>query len=255
MWNIGYTKFDAGRAGARQDWLDQAVDIDGPFVTHFATLARELGMAIAITYLSRGPTLPYNTLSLFDRHGNLSFTYSKVHTCCYEIPEAVCTPGNGFFVRPLDTKAGTVNVGAMICYDREFPESARILMLQGAELILTPNACTLAEYDNIRIHQFRSRAFENMVAAAMTNYAGPVHDGRSIACGPDGSVIVLADDSEAVIMAEFDLAKIRQWRADKWWGDAFRRPALYGSLVDAPNAEPFVRKDLFGVPLDTRRAG
>src|SRR4051794_38026705 len=58
----------------------------------------------------------------------------------------------------------------MICYDREFPESARVLMLGGAELILTPNACGL---DADRLGQFRARAYENMVGVAMANYATP----------------------------------------------------------------------------------
>lgn len=56
----------------------------------------------------------------------------------------------------------------MICYDREFPESARILMLKGAEIILVPNACDMKPG---RINQLSTRAFENMVGLAMTNYS------------------------------------------------------------------------------------
>ncbi len=140
----------------------------------------------------------------------------------------------------------------MICYDREFPESARLLMLKGAELILTPNACSLAEFDRIRIHQFRSRAFENMVAAAMTNYAAPQHDGQSFACNPDGSVVVMAGKTEEVCMASFDLDWIRTWRRTKFWGDGFRRPSVYTPLADTVVREPFIRTDLFGEPLTHR---
>src|SRR5262245_58338923 len=57
--------------------------------------------------------------------------------------EWTLTPGDDFYVCTLDTEQGELKVGAMICYDREFPESARILMLKGAELILTPNACDM----------------------------------------------------------------------------------------------------------------
>lgn len=67
----------------------------------------------------------------------------------------------------LDTALGQVQVGGMICYDREFPESARILMLKGAELILVPNACPM---ELNRLSQLRARAFENMVAIATCNY-------------------------------------------------------------------------------------
>lgn len=55
----------------------------------------------------------------------------------------------------------------MICYDREFPESARVLMLKGAELILVPNACPI---DPARFHQLAARAYENMTGVAMANY-------------------------------------------------------------------------------------
>ena len=69
----------------------------------------------------------------------------------------------------------------MICFDREFPESARILMLKGAEIILTPNAC---ELEANRIGQFRARAMENMVGVAMANYAAPQENGHSVAFSP-----------------------------------------------------------------------
>jgi N-carbamoylputrescine amidase len=82
-------------------------------------------------------------VSLIDRHGRIAFTYAKVHTCDFDLPERALTPGEDFHVAALDTAAGEVVVGAMICYDREFPESARVLMLKGVELILVPNACRL----------------------------------------------------------------------------------------------------------------
>lgn len=65
-----------------------------------------------------------------------------MHTCDFD-KEAALTPGDDFYVAALDTPHGPLNVGALICYDREFPESARLLMLKGAEVILTPNACEL----------------------------------------------------------------------------------------------------------------
>lgn len=253
MWNIGYLGYGPDEAGADTAWTDRAIGEDDPFVKHFRGLARELDMAIALTYLARLTGLPGNAVALIDRHGEIRFTYSKVHTCCYEVPEVACEPGGTFHVCDLDTRAGPVKVGAMICYDREFPESARLLMLQGAELILTPNACSLTEYDSIRIHQFRARAFENMVAAAMTNYPAPDHDGHSIACGPDGAVIAEAGADEGMTVATFDLDAIRDWRATRYWGDAFRRPSVYAPLCDPAVAAPFVRTDLSGADLSRRR--
>ncbi len=253
MWNIGYQCYDTALEGARDSWMDQSIDRDSDFIQRHQHLARELDMALAVTYLETWSGHPRNSLSLIDRHGDILFTYAKVHTCCYEHPEVVCTPGTEFHTAELDTSAGPVRVGAMICYDREFPESARLLMIEGAELILTPNACSLTEFDRIRMHQFRSRAFENMVATAMANYAAPDHDGHSLACNADGSVVAMAGEAEEVCMASFDLDWIRTWRRTKMWGDTFRRPSMYTPLADAAVTEPFIRTDLFGEPLTHRQ--
>ena len=253
MWNIGYQCYDGTVEGAWDAWIDKSIDRDSDFIRHHRNLARELDMALAVTYLETWPGRPRNSVSLIDRHGDVLFTYGKVHTCCYEHPEVVCTPGTDFYTAELDTRVGPARVGAMICYDREFPESARLLMIKGAELILTPNACSLTEFDRIRIHQFRGRAFENMVAAAMTNYAAPQHDGHSLACNPDGSVVVMAGETEDVCMASFDLDWIRAWRQTRMWGDAFRRPSVYVPLTDTVVTEPFIRTDLFGDPLTHRQ--
>ena len=99
---------------------------------------------------------------LFDRYGERRLVYAKVHTCDFGA-ERNLTPGDDFYVTDLDTACGIVKVGAMICYDREFPESARILMLKGAELILVPNACPM---EINRLAQLRGRAYENMTAIA-----------------------------------------------------------------------------------------
>ena len=160
----------AAEPAQRAAWLAHATTLDGPFVSHFRELARELGLGVVITYLEDWPDAPRNTATLIDRHGDPVLTYAKVHTCDFGM-EAALTPGDGFRVADLDTRAGTVRVGLMICYDREFPESARVLMLGGAELILTPNACGL---DADRLGSVpRPRRTTNMVGVAMANYATP----------------------------------------------------------------------------------
>ena len=127
-------------------------------------------MAIAVTYLERQDQAPRNTVTVFDRFGREALTYAKVHTCDFG-DEKKLGRGDRFPVAQLDTAAGPVQVGAMICYDREFPESARLLMLAGAEIILVPNACPM---ELNRLTQLRARAFENMVGVATANYAwGP----------------------------------------------------------------------------------
>ena len=118
--------------------------------------------AIGITLLEQFADAPRNSMVLFDRFGRKVLTYAKVHTCDFDA-ERYLTPGDDFPVAALDTACGEVKVGGMICYDREFPESARILMLNGAELILVPNACPM---EINRLAQLRSRAYENMLAIA-----------------------------------------------------------------------------------------
>src|SRR3972149_3575548 len=67
MWNVGYTFFDRAEPGAHERWAAQAVGADDPFVTHFRALARELNLALALTYLERWPGSPRNSVSLIDR--------------------------------------------------------------------------------------------------------------------------------------------------------------------------------------------
>jgi predicted amidohydrolase len=249
MWNIGYSFFEPSQQGAREIWEAQAISQNDDFVMFFRELARGLKMAIALTYLELWPGAPRNSVSIIDRHGEIAMTYAKVHTCDFDpTSEANCTPGDDFYVCALDTNEGDVKIGAMICYDREFPESARILMLKGAELILTPNACTLGMH---RIGQFRARAYENMVGVAMTNYAAPQNNGHSVAF--DGvafdengnavnDLIVEAGEREGIYIAEFDLDRIRTYRERETWGNAFRKPRCYGSLTSLKVEEPFIRK-------------
>ena len=249
MWSVGMTFFDAQQEGARERWQALAVGPDDPFITHFRDLARELNMAIALTYLEKWEGAPRNSVSLIDRRGRILLTYAKVHTCEFDV-EAALTPGDDFPVCELDTEQGPLKVGFMICYDREFPESARLLMLKGAELILTPNACTLDEH---RVGQFRARAFENMTGVAMTNYASPQNNGRSVAFDavaypvPDGeardTLVVEAGEAEGVYLASFDLESLRSYRERETWGNAYRRPRLYKALAAEEVRPPFVRRD------------
>jgi len=233
-------------------WQAQAITADSPFVTHFRQLARELNLAIALTYLEKWNGPPRNSMSLIDRHGEIVMTYAKVHTCDFDEPEASLTPGEDFTVCTLDTEGGPVQIGAMICYDREFPESARILMLKGAEIILNPNACDM---EINRLSQCRARAYENMVGFAMTNYAGPrfghsiAFDGIAFAEGGSRDMLIVeAGEEEGIFLAPFDLEKLRDYRLRETWGNAFRRPHRYGLLTSLAVQAPFVRVDADGRP-------
>jgi predicted amidohydrolase len=203
-------------------------------------------MAIGVTYLQKWDGAPRNTLTVFDRHGKEVLTYAKVHTCDFANFEAATTPGEDWYVADLDTKNDTVKLGAMICYDREFPESARILMLKGAEVVLTPNACLL---DDVRLAQFGTRALENSMVMAMTNYPDPGYGGRSVVYMIDGKPLVEGTSEEGIFTATVEMGWIREARKKTIWGNAFRRPHRY-QLLTAPEKDPvFERKNAFGEPF------
>lgn len=247
MWSCGYDIYSR----TAYEWMKDAIPADSAFVESFRHLARELNMAIGITLLEKYKDGVRNTLLLFDRHGEKKLTYAKVHTCDFSV-ERNLTPGEAFYVTDLDTAQGNVKVGAMICYDREFPESARILMLKGAELILVPNACPM---EINRLCQLRARAYENMLAVATCNYPENVPDcnGRStvfdgVAYLPDEEdsrdmCILDAGVEEGIYIAELDLEQLREYRKNEVHGNAYRHPLKYGLLIETGVDEPFIRED------------
>ncbi len=245
MWSNGYRIY--GRPA--EEWKAEAISAESEFVRAFGRLAGELDMAVGVTLLEAWEGGPRNTLLLFDRFGERKLTYAKVHTCDFDV-ERNLTPGEDFYVTDLDTARGPVRVGAMICYDREFPESARLLMLKGAELILTPNACPM---ELNRLSQLRARAFENMLAVATCNYPDSVPDcngGSSVfdgvaylpeAEGSRDTCLLQAGGEEGVCVAGLDLDMLRAYRGREVHGNAYRRPKKYALLTDTRIDEPFIR--------------
>ncbi len=254
-WETGEPQVDERHGPAIELFRQQATPVDGPFVGRFQALARELDMAIAITFLEATPNGPRNSVSLINRHGEVLFTYAKVHTCAFDLPEAALVAGEAFRVATLDFARGHVNLGAMICYDREYPESARVLAMQGAEIILTPNACGL---DRWRLEQFSTRAIENMVGVAMANYPIPQNNGQSCAFHPilfspgdeeaRDNLVVRMGEGESIELATFDIDALRDYRRRETLGGAFRRPSAYGPLVGTEVCEPFLRVGPTGDP-------
>jgi N-carbamoylputrescine amidase len=244
MFSVGYqTTIDFDNRDDVARWTAKARQRDGEYISHFQDLAKELEIAIAITYLERYGDELRNATSLIDRHGRMQITYAKVHTCTFFPMEANLRPGDAFYVEELDTRLGAVKVGVMTCYDREFPESARTLMLKGAELILTPNACGL---DKLRINQFQIRAWENAVAVAMANYAEGQGNGKSCAFTADGSEIVIGDDQPGIVFADIDMKHLREVRGRTFWGNAWRRTGAYEGLLSPTVKAPFHRIDALG---------
>lgn len=246
IWNTGYVISED-----MDTLLSDAIDEESNFVQSFGALAKELCMAIGITFLERTETLPKNSLIIFDRSGKKALHYSKVHTCDFG-DEARLSQGDDFYVCELDIGSDTIKVGSMICYDREFPESARILMLKGAEIILVPNACPM---EINRLSQLRARAYENMLGIATCNYPGgkpdcnghsSAFDGIAYKEGVTGSCdtcILEAGEDEGIYIAEFDMEGIRDYRQREVHGNAYRRPWKYSLILSQEKNEPFKRDD------------
>lgn len=170
MWSSGYAPpfdgaFDDPTNPAfereRKEWLEDAVTIESDYVSMIKDTAERYKIGVCATFLSKNGDKFQNTAVIIDRNGNILLNYAKVHTCDFSL-EKLLQHGDEFKVCEFDG----IQMGVMICYDREFPESARILMLKGAEIILVPNACDM---NALRINQLSTRAFENMLGVAMAN--------------------------------------------------------------------------------------
>ncbi len=246
MWSNGYNIYHQ----PVDKWKKEAISANSMFIQQFKESAKELNMAIGITFLEEYENNPRNSIALIDRMGECKFIYAKVHTCDFDV-ERNLTPGDDFFVTDLNTANGIIKVGAMICFDREFPESARILMLKGAELILVPNACPM---EINRLSQLRARAYENMVAIATCNYPETVPDCNGGSSVFDGvayveelsdsrdTCILLADKNEGIQLAELNVEQLRNYRQNEVHGNAYRHPKKYTLLTETKIEYPFIRK-------------
>ena len=156
-------------------WCGAALTAGSEPLRRFRALAQELSIGIVITGFTAGKKHPRNSAFVIGRDGEILMQYNKVHTCDFSL-EQYLESGERFSVCHFDG----VCLGVMICYDREYPESARELMLQGAELILVPNDCDVMEP---RLMELSVRAMENMAGVAMANPPGP-GAGRSCAYSP-----------------------------------------------------------------------
>ena len=210
-------------------WCNSAVTEEEEHVLQIRKLAKELQIGVVITAFTKGEKYPQNTAFIIDRNGDIILKYSKVHTCDFDW-ERYLESGQEFKVCKFDG----VNIGVMICYDREYPESARELMLQGAEIIFNPNCCGGMEP---RLKELSVRAMENMVGVAMANPPAPGM-GRSAAFNPmvwdengevlENTIIVAEEFFEGIVYAEFDIDVIRKYRENEDLGK-FRKPRAYKS--------------------------
>jgi deaminated glutathione amidase len=221
MFSNGYARFDPDDPAARARWCANAHSLDGDYVASFCEAAQRYRIHVVATFLEKAAPKPFNAALLIDPGGCPLLCHRKVRICDFDSPELACGGGTAFEARDIETSAGPVKVGLMICMDREYPESARALSRQGAEILVVPNCCDLATdaaSGDVRIAQMRGRAFETVTGIAVANYPAPRCDGHSFAVDPFGRIIALADTAPALVLATFDLAAIRKVRRE----DRFR---------------------------------
>ena len=226
-----------------KEWSKLALKDNSKYVKSFCDIAMKLNIGIVITGYTKGKNRPRNTAFVIDKKGNIIMKYSKVHTCDFA-SEKMLESGDNFYVCEFDG----IKIGIMICYDREYPESARVLMLKGAEIILVPNDCGTMP---ARVQTLSTRAYENMTGVVMANVPGE-NVGCSCAFSPivwdkDGNpidnTIVLADDmNEDIYIAEYDIAELRNYRSREMMGNTFRKIKAYSKLLNDNIQEPFIRE-------------
>jgi len=224
------------------EWNALAMDENNQYIQEFCNIAKKLNIGIVITGYTKGINRPQNSAFVISKNGEILMKYSKVHTCDFA-NERMLECGDEFKVCDFDG----IKLGIMICYDREYPESARILMLKGAELILLPNDC---EAMSPRVQALSTRAYENMVGVVMAN---PPRKNAGCSCAfspinwdengvPIDNTIVLADDkTEDIFIAVYDIEKLRDYRSHEMMGNTFRKVKAYAELLNAEIKEPFKR--------------
>ena len=223
--------------------IDNDSAIDDGDLTPLCKQARNLGIGLVATAVTKGKYNPQNSAFVIGKHGEILIKYSKVHTCDFA-DEKVLEPGTEFKVCSFDG----VKIGIMICYDREYPESARILMLKGAEIILVPNDCVSMRP---RLQALSTRAYENMCGVAMANPNGK-NAGNSCAYSPicwdnndecvDNTLLLADAETEGLFFAEFDMDAIRAYREREMMGNTFRKVKAYSKLLDDSVEYPFIRE-------------
>jgi predicted amidohydrolase len=230
-----------------------AEPIPGPLTGRLGALARELGVALLIGMSELRDGHLHNAMVVIDRGGALQGTMRKVHINRYETAGG-WRNGGAFPVWTLTTTTGSLTAGIMICYDREVPESARLLMLQGAEVIFNPLACGCPTAD---IHRclLRTRAFENECYLVMVNHAAPAQNGHSMIIDYNGLIRQEAAEGEEILIAELDLDALAEHRRSGIYGPHHRRPELYGPLADPAGQLHPADANLGTIPARSAAAG
>ncbi|MBO5313662.1 MAG: carbon-nitrogen hydrolase [Prevotella sp.] len=216
--------------------FDLAETIPGPSTDFFGALARKHNVVIVTSlFEKRAPGLYHNTAVVIERDGSIAGKYRKMHIpddpAYYE--KFYFTPGDIGF-KPIDTSVG--RLGVLVCWDQWYPEAARLMALQGAEILIYPTAIGYESSDTEQEQQRqreawttvqRGHAVANGLPVVAVNRVGLEPDpsaqtngiqfwGSSFIAGPQGEFLYRASDSEEEIrITDVDIAHSEQVR--RWW--------------------------------------
>ena len=220
----------------RVDNFDLAEPIPGPSTDFFGNMAKELGVVIVTSLFERrAPGLYHNTAVVLEKDGSIAGKYRKMHIpddpAYYE--KFYFTPGDLGF-HPIQTSVG--RLGVLVCWDQWYPEAARLMALQGADLLIYPTAIgyessdTPDEQERQRMAWQtvqRGHAVANGLPVVTVNRVGLESDpsrqtngiqfwGTSFVAGPQGELLFEAPkDQEVVTVVDVDMQRSEQVR--RWW--------------------------------------
>ncbi|WP_028128400.1 N-carbamoylputrescine amidase [Selenomonas sp. AE3005] len=234
------------------DFYDYATAVaDNPAVRHFQPIAKELAVAMPISFYEKDGTRLFNSIAMLDADGSVLGVYRKTHIPDdhYYQEKFYFTPGNTGF-KVWDTRYGKVGVG--ICWDQWFPEAARAMALQGAEILLYPTAIgsePILETDSMPHWRrcMQGHAGSNLLPVVAANRIGvetvePCAEnggqqsslnfyGSSFITDNTGAIITEAGRTEEVVLtASFDLDGYAKDRMS-WGLFRDRRPEMYNEIV------------------------
>ena len=226
---------------AEQDakWYDCAETIPGPTTSIMQKLAKKHQMVIVSPiYETPSTGIYYNTAAVIDADGSIVGKYRKNH-----IPH--CAPGfwEKFYFKPGNLgypvfQTRYAKVGVYICYDRHFPDGARILGLNGAEIVFNPSATVKGLSEYLWKLEQPAHAVANQYFVGASNRVGKEGPwnigefyGQSYFCDPRGKMLAVGpNDRDAIVVADLDFDQILEVRK-VWQFFRDRRPETYGELV------------------------
>ncbi len=183
-----------------------AQTLDGPSLTAVRNAAREARVAVAVGLAERDGSHFFNTTVLIDEHGEIALRYRKTHLWASDV--GVFEAGDRYEVCSFKG----MTVGLLICYDIEFPETARAVASLGADLLVVTNG-NMDPFGPVHRRAIVARAMENQMFAALVNRIGAGDDnltfpGESALIDPFGDVVCDARQQETVLRAPLDPARL-----------------------------------------------